>query len=217
MPKLYGANASPFVRKVRVALAEKGIDYDHDPVVPFNPSAEYLEKSPLGKIPCYEDDSVTLPDSSCILAYLDRAYPDPSLYPSDKAEFGRALWYEEYGDTRLVESVGAVFFQRIIRPAFFKEETDNEAVREVLEEKLPPVFDYLEGELGDKEFLVGEQFSIADIGIGSPFGNFAHGGEKVDAGRWPKLAAYVERIHGRDSFAALFEEERATLAQMSAA
>jgi glutathione S-transferase len=48
MPTLYGAGLSPFVRKVRVVLAEKNLAYDHDPVVPFNVSAEYKAISPLG-------------------------------------------------------------------------------------------------------------------------------------------------------------------------
>ena len=68
MPTVLGVNASPFVRKVRVALAEKGIDYELNPVMPIGQSPEYLRKSPLGKVPCYEDGDFTLPDSSCIIA-----------------------------------------------------------------------------------------------------------------------------------------------------
>ncbi len=208
MPIIHGVNASPFVRKTRVAFAEKGIDYDLNPVMPFGQTAEYLAKSPLGKVPCYEDGDFILPDSSCIIAYIERAHPDPALYPSDPKEFGRALWYEEYADTRLVENLAVPFFERVVK-GMLKQETDEARVKKVLAEDIPPVFDYLEGEIGDREVLVGTHFSVADIAICSPFVNFMHAGESVDAARGPRLAAYVERIHARPSFKALIEEEKA--------
>ena len=49
-----GAGLSPYVRKVRVFLAEKNLSYDYDPMLPINVSDEYKKKSPLGKIPCLE-------------------------------------------------------------------------------------------------------------------------------------------------------------------
>ena len=69
MPTVYGANASPFVRKVRVALAEKGIPYELDPVFPGpGITPEFRQMSPLGKIPAYRDGERTLADSSVIIA-----------------------------------------------------------------------------------------------------------------------------------------------------
>jgi glutathione S-transferase len=209
MPTLHGVNLSPFVRKVRVALAEKGVAYDAVPQLPFGPREEYLKISPLGKIPCWQDGDFSLPDSSCIIAYLERAHPEPALYPSDPKEYGRALWYEEYSDTKLVDALTTVFFQRFVQPRFFKQEPDEDIVRKTLSEDLPPILDYLEGEIGDRDVLVGTRFSVADIAAASPFVNFAHGGEKVDAQRWPRVAAYVERIHSRPSYKAIIEEEMA--------
>jgi glutathione S-transferase len=49
------------------------------------------------------------------------------------------------------------------------------------------------------------------------FVNFAHCGETVDAGRWPKLAAYVKRLHGRPSFKALVDEESPLVTSLRAA
>ncbi len=188
MPILHGAALSPFVRKTRIALGEKGVAYESNPVMPFGQTEEYLKKSPLGKIPCYEDGDYVLPDSSCIIAYLERTNPEPALYPADPQEFGRALWYEEYGDSRLVETIGPIFFQRFVQKNIFKQEPDEELIQTKLGE-LGPIFDYLEGEIGDRDVLVGTHFSIADIAISSPFVNFAHAGEKVDASRWPKLTS----------------------------
>ncbi len=211
MPIIHGANASPFVRKVGVAFAEKGVAYELNPLMPFAPSPEYLKKSPLGKIPCLEDGDFVLPDSSCIIAYLERVHPKPSLYPSDPQQFGRALWYEEYGDSKLVETVGPIFFERFVKKIIMKQEPDEEKVKEKLTVDLPPVFDYLDGEIGDREAIVGTHFSIADIALASPIVNFQHAGETIDASRWPNLARYVANIHARPSFKACIEEEQASI------
>jgi glutathione S-transferase len=208
-PTLHGVNASPFVRKVRVALAEKGIEYELIPVMPMGQTEEDKKISPLGKIPCYQEGDFTLPDSSCIIAYLERTRPEPALYPSDPREFGRALWYEEYADSKLAGVVSTAFFNRVVKK-MMSQEPDEAAIAASLEEA-EPVFDYLEGELADREVLAGAHFSIADIAVSSPFVNFAHAGESVDAKRWPRLVAYLERNHARPSFKALIEEEKAAL------
>jgi len=207
MPTLHGAIQSPFVRKVRVLLAEKGIEYDSVPVVPFGQGEEFKKISPLGKIPVWEDERITVPDSSVIGAYLEHTYPEPVLYPHDAVDYARALWLEEYCDTKLVETLATVFFQRFVRPNFFQQEPDEELIAKAIQEDAPPVFDYLAGELGDRDYLLGSRFTIADIAASSPFVNFRHGGEQLDAGRWPTLAAWLERVWGRPSYKAILDEE----------
>lgn len=206
---LHGANGSPFVRKVRILLEEKSLAYEQNPMVPFGVSDEYKQKSPLGKIPCLEDDDYVLPDSSCICMYLERAYPETPLYPSDARSLGRALWFEEYGDSKLVEVCTAPFFERIIKKGFMKQEPDEAKIQACLTEHQPPVFDYLEGQLGDSDYLVDGRFTIADIATASPFRNLRLAGEDVDAGRWPKLAAFLERVLSRPSFKASTADEEA--------
>lgn len=209
MPTLYGVLGSPFVRKAIVALTEKGIEYDHEQVIPFGPNPEYRKIHPLGKIPAYRDGDRVLPDSSVILAYLERAHPEPPLYPSDPYEHARALWYEEFGDDGLAPVTGAkIFFPRVIGPRFMNRPPDEAAIKKTLDEEVPPLFDYLEHELGDKKFLVANRFTIADIGIATQFVNFELAGCSVDAQRWPKLKAYVGRIHSRPSFRVVIEKER---------
>ena len=209
MPTLYGVALSPFVRKVRVALAEKGVDYDLEPVMPMPPhnsTPEYRAISPLGKVPAYRDGDFAISDSSVILQYLERAHPEPSLLPSDPKECARALWFEELGDTRLVENVGPIFFNRMVKPNLMNEEPDQAAIEAALE-NLPPLFDYLEGQLGEDGFLMGDRFTVADIGVGTVLRQFQIAGESVDASRWPKLAAYSERVLARPSFASAAEAE----------
>ena len=103
-------------------------------------------------------------------------------------------------------------WQKIIGPAFFNQPTDDAVVSKAVNEELPPLFDYLESQItGD--WLVGSQFSIADISIGTQFVNLRLAGVSVDAARWPKLARYIARVHERPSFKKLIEEDRAALGQ----
>ena len=213
MPIIHGVPPSPFVRKVRVALAEKGIQYDLKPVMPMGVSDEFKKISPLGKIPVFEDGAFTIPDSSVIIAYLERVQPEPALYPSDPKQFAQALFLEEYGDSKLVESCGTVFFQRRIAKSVMKQEPDEVLIKKALTEDLPPLFDWLETQVGDG-WLVGDSFSVADIGIGSPLQQLRHGGEDVDAARWPKLRAYADRTLARPSFAEAIAEETQMLDAM---
>ena len=211
MPILYGAGASPFVRKVRVVLAEKNVPYEREDIIPINVSPEYRKISPLGKIPALRVGDRALSDSSVICAYLERVHPQPPLYPSDPYAYARALWFEEYGDTALVNVMGAkIFFKKIVGPMFLNQPVDEAGIQKAVEEELPPLFDYLESQLGDGSWLAGKAFSIGDIGIATQFVNLRHAGFGVDAARWPKLARYVAAVHERPSFRSLIAEERTT-------
>jgi glutathione S-transferase len=209
--KIIGAGLSPFVRKARAFFAEKGIPYELEPLIPFGSPPEYKRKSPLGKIPCLEHDGRALPDSSVICAYVEKLQPQPALYPSDPWEYARALWLEEYADGGLVANAMApIFLERVVKK-LMGGQTDEARAKEAEEKTLPVYCDYLEEQVGDQQYLVGGRFTIADIAVASPFVNLQHAGVKLDAKRWPKLAAYLERIHARPSFKALIEEDRASL------
>lgn len=209
---VYGSTISPFVRKVRVVLAEKGLEYKIDPVNPFSPPPEFLAISPLKRIPAFRDTDLPEPnhlsDSSVICDYLEHKYPKPALYPSDPYQRARALWFEEYADSVVAQNVGAgLFFERVVKK-ILKSQPDEAVCQVTLTQKLPPLFDYLEKEIAGKEFLAGGMFSIADISVATMLVNFEHVGESIDAARWPGLAAFVKRIHARPSFEACIEEER---------
>lgn len=210
MRTVYGATASPFVRKVRVLLAEKGLDYELEQVFPGpQERPDWRKLSPLGKIPAYRDGDRTLADSSVICAYIERTTPEPRFYPTDPYDYARALWFEEYGDGGLIPVFGGkIFFQRVVGPRFFNQPTDEAVVKEGIETDCPRLFEYLEGQItGD--FLVGDRMSIGDIGIVSPFVNLGYAGVRVDAARWPRLAAYLDRMTARPSFAKCIAEEKA--------
>jgi len=208
---VYGASLSPFVRKVRVFLAEKGIAYSQEQITPMNMPDWYADISPMKKIPAFRDTDLpepnTLPDSSIICDYVEHKKPEPALYPKDAYARGRALWFEEYADTAMAQSIGAgLFFERIVT-LLIGRTPDEAKIKDTLENKLPPLFDYLEKQLGKNEFFVDGKFSIADIAMGTQFVNLAHAGESVDADRWPNLARFVTRVHARPSFKACIDEE----------
>ena len=205
---LYGVTGSPFVRKVQVLLAEKGIEYELEPVMPFPATEEFLEMNPAGRIPVLRDRAIgqegpagTIPDSSAICSYLEKKFPNPSFYPEDPFECARALWIEEYADTELAGPIGMGMFRPMIFPPMSGQERDVETARKTFHEKLPPVFDYLEGLIQGREYLVGQHVSIADIAVTTQFVNMELAGGKVDPARWPDLAALVSRMYARESFA----------------
>jgi glutathione S-transferase len=182
--------------------------------MPFNVSAEYKKMSPLGKIPCYSPKpGVDIPDSSVIIAYLERTNANNALYPENPEDYARALFIEEYGDSALVGAVGTVFFQRIVGPMFMGQKTDEAAIKTALEQTLPPLLEWLDEQIKGKQFFVGNRLSVADIAIASPFVNFMHAGEKIDAAKYPNLAAFLDRMHARPSFKSVIEEERKMFGQ----
>jgi glutathione S-transferase len=205
MIKLHGASGSPYVRKVMIALAIKGLEYEHIQQMPFSKDAEFLKISPLGKIPALQDGDFSLSDSSVICEYLDEAYPAVPLYPNKPQAKAQARWLENYAGSRVTELAGGIFFQRFMRP-MLKQESDESLVENIIENKLPPVLDYLESQVPAEGFLFGE-FSIADIAVVSPFVNASYVAYNLDATRWPTFAAFAERVKAQAAVKSLLAQE----------
>jgi glutathione S-transferase len=207
----YGVSLSPFVRKVRAVLAIKAIDYQLVAVMPGAMDPEFQAKSPLSKIPVWEEGDYALPDSSVICAYLEKTHPDPAIYPAEARAFGRSLFWEEYADTRLVDSVSPVFFQRVVNSKVYKQPVDEEIVRRHVEEVLPPVQDQLETLFVASGIANVSAMTVAEISVWSVFVNFTHAGLELDRDRWPKLHDFISEMNVHPSLAPLIEEERASL------
>jgi len=202
---VHGANGSPFVRKVRVSLEEKGIGYEHKNLIPFPKTDELLAMHPMGKIPILEHQGRFIPDSSVICAYLEKLQPEARLYPEQPAEFARALFLEEYADTRAVDAVGPIVFETIVKPNVYQQETDHERVEKVLREDVPPVLDYFQSQLEYGAATLLSRFSIADVSVASHLAGLYITQHPVDDQRWPVLAAYMERMLNRPSFKAAMD------------
>lgn len=215
-----GAGVSPFVRKVRVVLAEKGLEYTHEQISPFAPPPGWREISPLGKIPVFRDGDHVINDSSVICQYLERRFPKPALYPADDLEFARALWLEEYADGGLIAVFGPRFFRPLVLQPLLTQKPVDPAVeaeaQRAWEQEVPAYLDYLEREIGDEEFFVGGRLTIADIAVASPFVNVRHAGFAPERRRWPRLRAFLERMWKRPSFQKLIDEETPVFGKRSA-
>jgi len=212
MPTVLGIGASPFVRKVRVALAEKGIPFDLVPLFPQAQDEEFRKISPVGKVPAFRDGDKGFSDSSVILLYLEKTRPQPALLPSDPYEYARALWFEEYADSAIVNVFGPkIFLERVLAKRFFNREPNLEVADKAMREEVPPILAYLESQLTG-EWLAGNQFSVGDISVGSQFVNFFIAGGTIDPQKYPKLARYVARVHERPSFKNCIEEDKALFA-----
>ncbi|MDF1665545.1 MAG: glutathione S-transferase family protein [Planctomycetota bacterium] len=214
MPTLHGVSVSPFARKALVGLFEKGIEFDHKIVIPNKIPEDYYAISPLGKVPCFQDGDFALPDSSAILAYLEKVKPEPALYPAEAQAYGRVVWLEEYADTKLAMTVLVPFFENVVKPSILKKEPDTARVKKVMTEDYPGVMDYVEAQLGDKTWFAGDQFTVADIAMATPFVNFQYAQQSVDAERWPKMAAFIQRAMERPSFQKALALDKAFFAAM---
>ncbi len=207
--RLHGAALSPFVRKARVFLKEKGLEYESVHVDPNDPPADFHRLNPLKRVPAFEEEDLVLADSAVICDYLERRYPEPPLYPSDPAGHARTLWFEKFADYEIANQATLAVFRNRVVMRLLGRPCDEDKVQRALHEKLPPLLDYLEGQLGDREYLVGDMLTVADIALASQFVNLQHGGEHLDAERWPALAAHRDRLHARPAFSQTIERESA--------
>ena len=89
MITLYDAERCPYCARVRIVLAEKGIEHEVVAIDLSDRPAWLYEKNPLGKVPVIEEDAFVLAESEVIMEYLDERYPEPALLPADAA--ARAL------------------------------------------------------------------------------------------------------------------------------
>jgi glutathione S-transferase len=211
---LYGSSLSPFVRKVLAYAAEKGIELEIRPGGIPNPAPEFLEASPFGKMPAIRDGDYTLSDSSAIIQYLEAKYPEPELIPGDPELRGKAIWFDEFGDTILCACGTKIFFNRIVAPRFLGRPGDDAVAAAAECNELPTILDYLEKVAPDAGgYLVGGRLTLADLAVAGPFANLRHTGTEIDPKRYPRTVAYVDSILSRPSFAPWIERETAILAR----
>ena len=200
---LYGVLLSPFVRKIRLALNFKGLDYEIIPVYPI-PNAEkpveFLANSPLGKIPLLRVNDDYLADSTIMCAWLERAHPEPALVSVDPMLAAKTLWFEAYMSSKMAPAIGGhLFVELVLAKKVFGREPIQADIDLALGTEIPAIFDYLTTQL-KSDFLMGDTVTLADIVVGSQFLSLSHCNYVCDGSIWPEVAAYIERIMGLDIF-----------------
>ncbi len=195
-----------------LAHAYKDIDFQLNMVTPGSEDKEFRQASPLGKVPGYKSAQGSyFWDSSVIIAYLEKTDEDNPLYPDDPESFAKALSLEEYADTKLAEACNALYYQLVVGPKFFDHTTDNERVEQIKSELLPNVFDYLESVLEEESWFIDNEFSVADISIGSFLVGLQHAQYTIDPTTYPKLHDFYKNFASLDFVDAQLEQEQAML------
>lgn len=213
--KLYGALLSPFVRKVALIAAEKGMPCELVMTSPGNTDPEFVAASPFGKIPAIRDGLFTLADSSAIAHYLEAKQPDPALLPAEAEARGRAVWFDEFADTVLAGSGLKIVFNRLVAPRLLKLPYDEEVAKQG-EAELPAILAYLEGAAPQDGWLAGE-FSLGDVAVASVLRTMTYVGHGPDTAAYPRTAAWYARVSERPAWQAVAAQEAPIAARMGIA
>jgi glutathione S-transferase len=208
---LLGTSVSPFVRKVMMYAAEKGIALENRPVRPGSDDPDFRIASPFGKIPAFRDGDFTLADSTAIVAYLEAKFPNPPLIPLEPRARGKATWFDEMSDTVMFPSCTKIFFNRVLLPRLRQQPGDEARASDAENRELPPIYAYLESVIPASGFLVGDSLSIADIAVINQLVNLTYSAVQFDAARYPKLVAYYTRHSARPSITGLIAADKAML------
>lgn len=211
--KVHGFPLSPFVRKVHVLAAEKDLTIEMVLGRPGQPNPEFEAASPFGKIPALQDGDFNLADSTAICTYIDALHPEPPMLPGDPRAKARAIWFEEFSDTILAAAGGKVLFNRFVGPKLMGRVGD-EAVAEQGLKELGPIMDYLEAHAPDSGWLAGDGFSIGDIAVASTLRSLGYVGLEPDPARYPRAAAWYDRVKARASWRLVAEREAAVLGRV---
>lgn len=195
--KLIGSLTSPFVRKVRLVLAEKHIDYEFVVDVPWATDTQVPSFNPLGKVPVLIlDDGATLYDSRVIVEYLDTVTPVSRLIPEGNRQRISVKRWEALADG-VVDAAALIFIERTQRPP--EQQSANWIVRQ--EQKVFRGLEVMSEELGEKKWCTGDLMNLADIATGCALGYLDFRFPDI---KWreahPNLAKLADRLNELEPF-----------------
>jgi glutathione S-transferase len=195
--KLIGSTASPFVRKVRIVLAEKKLDCDFILEDVWSPDSKIQDSNPLGKVPCLIlEDNICMFDSHVIVEYLDTLTPVSKLIPSHGRERAAVKCWEALADG-ILEAGILVRLEVTRRPA---EKQSSEWIERQMG-KVHAGLKSMAAALGDASFCSGAHYSLSDICVGCALGwlsfRFPELNWRTD---YPNLAKLFEKLSERTSF-----------------
>jgi len=164
--KLYDGGRAPNPRRVRIYLAEKGIEVPLEPVdlgALAHKSAAFTAVNPLQRVPALQlDDGTVLTESIAICRYFERLHPEPPLFGTDARDAAVVEMWERRLEFHLFAPVTHVF--RHSHPAM--KEMEVPQVPAWGEANRPRVLDFLtflDGELKNRRYVAGDRFTVADI------------------------------------------------------
>lgn len=195
--KLIASLTSPYVRKIRIVLAEKKIDCDLVLDSPWVEGNQVAAVNPLGKIPVLVlDDESTLYDSRVIAEYLDTVAPNNRLIPASGRERISVKRWEALADGVLDAAVAA--FLEAKRPDGERSPSWIERQRGKVNQALKVMSD----DLGEQPWCHGSSLSLADIAVGCALGYVSFRlGDIRWSEQYPNLSQLYEKLTQRSSFA----------------
>ena len=196
MLTIYGNTRSRATRCVW-ALNELGVDYERnalDHIAGENKTPEYLALNPSGKVPTLVDGDVVMSESLAINLYLARKY-DNGLWPSSEADRARAEQWTMWAAAEAEPHTLTIAIERMFKP----EDTRDEAKAKAAETALGPRLAYIDAHLKGRDFLVGDQFSIADLNVGCVLASMLV--TNVDLAGHPNLTRWLTATATRDAYA----------------
>jgi glutathione S-transferase len=161
---LYHLWLSPFSRKVRVALKEKGLDVELKVEKVWERRPEFLSMNAAGTVPVLvEDDGCTIADSGAICEYLEEVYPERKLMgetPAERAEVRRLLaWF----DQKFAREVSDNLYREKIMKRFLRIGEPNSSAIRAGHQNIHYHLDYVAWLTERRRYLAGDRFSLADI------------------------------------------------------
>jgi glutathione S-transferase len=195
--KLIGSLTSAYVRKVRVVLAEKKLDYVFELENVWAPETTIAASNPLGKVPCLVmEDGSSVYDSRVIAEYLDTLTPVCKLLPANSRDRANVKVWEALADGVLDAGVLA-YLELTWRPAEHQSKTWSE--RQL--GKLHGGLKVMSENLGEQPFCMGIHYTLADVAVGCTLGWLALRFPDIDwRGDYPNLARLFDKLSERPSF-----------------
>lgn len=187
---IYGISASRAIRTLWAA-EELGLDYKHEPVDFSGGSRkpEFLKINPNGHIPAIDDDGVVIWESLACNLYLARKHGG-GLWPDNVADEGRALQWSFWAMTEAEKPLLTLLLKKFM-PEGGPSDAEVAAAREEVVNPLLVLNDALNG----RDYLLGGDFTIADLNVASVLLWAMMAGVELSA--YPDLAAWLERCAGR--------------------
>jgi glutathione S-transferase len=198
MIKLYTFPASSNSRKVRMALIEKGLEFERinvDLSKREQKTPEYLQIHPFGQVPALDDEGFVLYDSTIINEYLEDEYPYPPLMPKDSEGRARARLMEDLRDNHFNPACVQIF-RELRKP---EGERDQSAIDQ-FKAKITECFDRIEKELEGRDYLAGS-FSLADIAFVPNIDTLDRLQIQLEP-TYKNILAWIARLKARPSFVA---------------
>ena len=197
--KLIGSATSPYVRKVRIVMAEKKLDYQLAIDDVWALDTTIMASNPLGKVPCLVmEGGEAVFDSRVIVEYLDTLSPVGKLIPSQGRERAEVKTWEALGDG-LIDAAILARLEATWAGRTDVQRSDAWTARQM--GKITAALIAMSTGLGDKPFCSGIHLSLSDIAVGCALAyldlRFAH----IDwRGAHPNLAKLQEKLMLRPSF-----------------